>query len=367
MALDAELSELRMMLGGGAPRPPVASTSSSKPKDTVEADDEDEEDSLEGEEDESEDEGSDASEGMNDEELEAALNSAGKSGVDRELLRKLIGGGGDSDSEPDDDAKFPAETFDNDLTERPPPAEAAPRDHDPYDSYVRLLALEPRAHASDRLKTPLELAKEAAEELKEREEARLRRQRGEVDETEAEASGKPKKQQKRKPEGDDLEDDFDMEGGDSDEGSEEEGLGKGLEGGFGHQVIEDQSEEEEVDEDDEDEDEDEDEDDEELDLEESEDEGAEDSSAPEALVSSVIEEPIKSRTWGGKDIKPELPFTFPCPSTHSEFARLLDKSGIAEADTATVVKRIRVLYHPGLGEDNKFKLQVSCLSFPSLS
>ena len=83
-----------------------------------------------------------------------------------------------------------------------------------------------------------------------------------------------------------------------------------------------------------------------------------DESAPVALVSAVVLEQPRARTWGGQDVKPELPFTFPCPSTHSEFVNLLSKSGVQEQDTAVVVKRIRVLYHPGLGEQNKGKLQV---------
>lgn len=55
----------------------------------------------------------------------------------------------------------------------------------------------------------------------------------------------------------------------------------------------------------------------------------------------------------------ELPFTFPCPSTHGEFVRLLTSSNIKEEDTPLVVKRIRTLYHPGLAVGNKEKLQVS--------
>lgn len=335
-------------------------------------------DSDEDEDDEEEGEG----EGMDDEELEAAL--AGKSGVDRELLRKLIGGGTDSEEEEEFESEpistststLPTANFINTSTDRPP-VKIIEKDLDPYDSYVRLLALEPRAHATDRLKTPLELAKDAATELKEREESRLRRQRGEIEvgtndgNDDDDGKGKGKKR-KRVAQGDDLDDDFFDEG----EGSEvdfDEGLGKGLEGGFGHQVIEDKSD---VEEDEEEEDDDEEQEEgsegesgDELviggeadeasqdDFEESDEEPL-DTSAPEALVSAPLPSTTKSRTWGGQKVKPELPFTFPCPSTHAEFANLLNQSGIKEADTATVVKRIRVLYHPGLGEENKGKLQV---------
>lgn len=367
IALDSGLKDLRLMLGGGGtvPRPAVASSSKVVEED-AESEDEDEEGGSDDEEDDGED--SESSEGFNDEELEAAL--AGKSGVDRDLLRKLIGGGGsDSGSEeefevePSPSSKG-APNFENDSTDRPAPA-ALKKDADPYDSYVRLLALEPRAHASDRLKTPLELAKDAAKELEDREEKRLRRQRGEADEEEDEANGVTKKR-KRAAQGDDLEDDFLDEG----EGSEvdfDEGLGKGLDGGFGHQVIEDKSEEEESEGEDDEEEDDDEEEGSDFDAAEDFDEPEEelDTSAPEALVTALAPEATKSRTWGGKDVKPELPFTFPCPSTHAEFATLLSSSGVAEADTATVVKRIRVLYHPGLGEANKGKLQVcSDISLP---
>lgn len=338
--------------------------------DDEDMDDDDEEEEEDAEGMDSGDDGSD--EGMDDDELEAALSTAGKSGVDRELLRKLIGGGSDSDSEaPAPRAPMPqgvrplasqAERFEYDSMIQPPSTTIAPKDSDPYDSYVRLLALEPRAHATDRLKTPLELAKDAAKELEVREEKRLRRQRGELSDDSGDegSSKKKKKSSARKPQGDDLEDDFlDEQSGDEFD-DEDAGLGKGLEGGFGHQVIEDQSadeEEEEEDEGEEEEDVDEDEEDMVGDIEEPSDDEEVDASAPEALVSALVVDSAKSRTWGGKDVKPELPFTFPCPSTHAEFANLLSKSGVADADTAVVVKRIRVLYHPGLGPDNKAKLQ----------
>lgn len=190
----------------------------------------------------------------------------------------------------------------------------------------------------------------------------MRRARGEADPDEVEADGKKRK---RKPEADDLEDEYLQEalGSEADEAEfSDNGLGAGLQGGFGAQVIEDHSDESGSEEGSGDEAEDGSGDDESEfdgiadDIVASDDEA--DATAPESLVPTVVVEQPKARTWGGKDVKPELPFTFPCPSTHSEFVNLLSKSGIAETDTATVVKRIRVLYHPGLGEHNKGKLQV---------
>lgn len=367
------------MLGGGGTIPRPASAPTGKKAVAAESgEDDSDDDDAGGSDDDSEAEGSDESEGeeLDDEGLEAALAAAGKTGVDRDLLRKLIGKLADDDEEDSEGEVEPEEIpppvlVIPDSGERPAPAISAPKDADPYDSYVRLLALEPRAHATNRLKTPLELAQDAAKELREREESRLRRERGE-EEPEEEGEGNATKKRKRKPEADDLEDDFLREELGSEAGDDEvdEGpLGRGLEGGFGAQVIEDRSDEEEEEGSDGSEEEDgsdgEEEDEFEgiaADLEGSDDEEVE--GAPEALVSAVVVEAPKSRTWGGKDVKPELPFTFPCPSTHSEFVNLLSRSGVAEADTATVVKRIRVLYHPGLGESNKGKLQVR--PFPSL-
>lgn len=70
------------------------------------------------------------------------------------------------------------------------------------------------------------------------------------------------------------------------------------------------------------------------------------------------QEALVAPTAARFDAAGELPYTFPCPSTHAEFIKLLSSSGIKEPDTVTVVKRIRTLYHPGLAEGNKEKMQV---------
>lgn len=362
------------------PRPAEAPSVKKEEEEVPIESDEEEEDEEDEEMDDSDDEGSTYE--LNEQELEAALAAAGKPGVDRELLRKLIGdkhssSDSEDDAEPPRQSTGPAPTFElDDSVPRPAAAVAGEKEADPYDQYVRLLALEPRAKPSDRMKTPLELAKEAAEELRKREEKRLKRQRGEEgsdEEEEGEGKGKKSRKEgkKRQPQGDDLEDDW--FGEEVSEGEEEqEGLGKGLEGGFGAQVIEDGSEEEEEEgSEEEGSDEEEEEEGEEdsnedlaagLDDSESEDDELK-GTALEALVQPLTADEetttTTKRTWGGKDVAPELPFTFPCPTTHAEFVKLLRSSGIKEEETATVVKRIRVLYHPGLGESNKEKLQVS--------
>ncbi|GAA5924147.1 nucleolar 14 family protein [Sporobolomyces koalae] len=383
LGLDADLKDLRSILGGNArmpapSRPAADSISVGVPSGVIQTDDADDDDDEEEDDDDEEDEedleGSDSddddasdSEGstyeLNDEELEAALAaSSAKSGVDRDLLRKLIGSAADRSPSPAPVASTSAiPAYDEDV-ERPPPAKADEEDKDPYDNYVRMLALEPRAHATNRMKTPLELAQQAAEELKAREEKRLKRQRGERDDSSDEEGGDGKKDKKGKgkrvPQADDLDDDFlaeGFEGGLSDEDAEE-GLGKGLEGI--QEGAESEEEEEadgsEGDEDDSDEDEgEEEEEDDEMDVG---DLSAEDSD--EEAVEGEAEALVAPTKSAAAEPGAELPFTFPCPSTHGEFVRLLTSSNIKEEDTPLVVKRIRTLYHPGLAVGNKEKIQV---------
>ncbi|GAA5971469.1 hypothetical protein JCM11641_008367 [Rhodosporidiobolus odoratus] len=396
LELDASLKDLRSVLaGGGLTRPAAASSAATAPsakKATPAAEDSgDEDEELSGEESDGDedDEGDSDEDGstyeLNDEELEAALAaSSAKSGVDRDLLRKLIGGSlaDDSDAErsPSPPPAAPVAAIDE-VGERPAPApKADDDDKDPYDLYVRQLALEPRAQATNRLKTPLELAQEAAETLKKQEDRRLKRQRGERDDsTDDEGDGRGEKKGKRRPQGDDLDDGYleeqygseaeDLEerlegGADAVKGSER--LGGGLAVGGGEREEEGEEEEEDDDEDEEGEEDDEDEEGEEdedetgsedemdvgdLDAASSDEEGAEDLIGDaEALVAGP--------SAPARDARGELPYTFPCPSTHAEFAKLLSSSGVKEEDTVTVVKRIRTLYHPGLAEGNKEKLQV---------
>lgn len=386
LGLDADLKDLRTILGGSArmpapSRPTETTAPSAAPKAKEEEEDSDEEDEEEDEEEDDSEEGdSDEEDGsdsegstyeLNDEELEAALAaSSAKSGVDRDLLRKLIGSAADrSPSPPPVASTSTAPAFDEDEDmERPPPAKVDDEDKDPYDNYVRMLALEPRAHATNRMKTPLELAQQAAEELKEREEKRLKRQRGERDDSSDEEGPDGKKDKKGKgkrvPQADDLDDDFleeGFEGGLSEE-ENEDGLGKGLEGIKADAGSDEEEEEEESEgeEDDEESGSEEEEEEDEMDVgdlsaEDSDEEAV--TGETEALVA-----PTKSTKAASGA---ELPFTFPCPSTHGEFVRLLTSSNIKEEDTPLVVKRIRTLYHPGLAVGNKEKLQVSLQHSPS--
>lgn len=218
-----------------------------------------------------------------------------------------------------------------------------------YDQYVRELVFDKRAKPKDRTKTEEELAVKEKEALEKAEKKRLRRMRGE-DEEESDEDGRGKR--KRARGGDDLEDDFMDEDGD---------LG-GLGAGLGAGIDEDKGGAEDDDEEaDEDEDEDE---DEESGSEDDEDgSGSEESDVDEAEGSEgeqadlISAKPSKTRKTASKSKRKELPFTFPCPLSHEEFLDIVED--IEDNDVPTVVQRIRALYHPSLGVDNKFKLQVS--------
>ncbi|BGP13147.1 nucleolar complex protein 14 [Rhodosporidiobolus nylandii] len=381
LELDSELKDLRSLLAGGGVSRPSSSKAPAAVAEESEDEDEDEE-MLSGEEDEEEDsegEGSDdGSEGstyeLNDEELEQVLAaSSAKSGVDRDLLRKLIGSAAD---EPRSPSPAPSAGSDAAPAERPHAAAQDEEDDgekDPYDLYVRQLALEPRAKATNRLKTPLELAAEAAETLKKQEERRLKRQRGERDDSpSSDEEGGRKKERKRAPQGDDLDDGYLEENYGSDAEGElgaglegrdagadavrgNEAFGGGLEGeGEGEADEEEGSEEEEVS----GEEDEEESDDDELDVGDLDAESSEEEDAAADLAAPAESLIAGSGAAPKRDENGELPYTFPCPSSHGEFAKLLASSGVKEEDTVTVVKRIRTLYHPGLAEGNKEKLQV---------
>lgn len=223
---------------------------------------------------------------------------------------------------------------------------------------MRELAFEKRAKPKDRTKTEEELALEEKEALEKAERKRLRRMRGEDEDTEDE--DELRKGRKRQRGGDDLDDDF------MDDDADFNGLGVGLDAGLGDEAgngEDDSDEEEEGESGVEEDDDDEGEDDEGMvsDIPDSEAEDAGEEGDSEDLVRAKRRKTKKSARPGQKK---ELPYTFPCPSSHDEFLEIVED--IDEEDVPTVVKRIRTLYHPSLAQDNKFKLQVRsilCFTF----
>ncbi|KAJ8455197.1 hypothetical protein ONZ45_g19016 [Pleurotus djamor] len=208
-----------------------------------------------------------------------------------------------------------------------------------YDQRVRELAFDQRAKPKDRTKTEEEIAVEQKEQLEKAEKRRRKRMLG-LDDSDDEEDGRGRKRQRG---GDDLDDDFHEE-------EEEEGwagLGTGLDGGEVHPDASSS---------DEDEDEDGEEDDEGDDVvdEDDSEEDEEDLGDPDELVASN-HKPGKSK-GKKKPPKGELPFTFPCPSSHDEFLEIVD--GLEDTQVPTVIQRIRVLHHTSLAPENKHKLQV---------
>ncbi|KAF5379307.1 hypothetical protein D9757_007666 [Collybiopsis confluens] len=197
-----------------------------------------------------------------------------------------------------------------------------------YDQVVRELVFDQRAKPKDRTKTEEELASEEKDALERAERRRRKRMLG-LDDSDSEDEGKPRA--KRRRGGDDLEDDFD----DEEIGY---GLGTGLEGNDGDEGESEDDEEEEGDDDDEAEESD-------VSLEDA------DGGNAEELVVSFSKSGASSRKVKSKD----LPFTFPCPSSHEEFIGIVEN--VDEQDIPTVVQRIRALHHTSLAPDNKFKLQ----------
>ena len=224
------------------------------------------------------------------------------------------------------------------LTNPDPVLSAIVNDDGDYDQHVRELAFDKRSKPKDRTKTEEELALEEKEALEKAERRRQRRMLGqnESDSEEGVVKGK------RKRGADDLDDDFDEGPGDWD------GLGTGLDQTA---ALSEASE-----------------DDTERDAESSEDESSDEDDADEDGYSQNSDElnekhealvaanPPKGDSKGKKAAKNNLPFTFPCPSSHEEFLQIIE--GLDDEDIPTVVQRIRTLYHTSLGVDNKFKLQV---------
>jgi nucleolar protein 14 len=203
-----------------------------------------------------------------------------------------------------------------------------------YDEFVRELVFDQRSKPKDRTKTEEELALEAKIALEKAERQRIRRMNGEDDAESSADEGRPAKR-RRLIGGDDLEDDFEASGWDRLGGGLRSSLDSGSEeGGSADDGRDDDSS--------------------------SEDEtGADSDSGPPWFGLANASESKSSRAERNGhhvSISSELPYTFPCPSSHEEFLDIVE--GIADQDIPTVVERIRALHHPSLGAENPSKLQV---------
>ncbi|KAJ1660448.1 nucleolar complex protein 14 [Dispira simplex] len=265
------------------------------------------------------------------------------------------------------------------------------RDAD-YNRYLKELALERRARATDRLKTEEELLMEEKARLERAERHRLRRMAGEPSDTEVEGSGSDdesntcrrsrlRSKPTRAPQADDLDGDFAED--------YQNGTGQWVPQGL-------QAPESDVDSD------------QTLDDDSAEDDSELETSAEEEddddgdSGNEVSDSEVDLNTWGSDlesdyaatqkfdqrdvysdddngsngqshsttprqgdaevDVKQsavsstnQLPYTFPAPESYEDLADLLD--GQSLENQATVLQRLRVLYHAQLAPENKQKLR----------
>ena len=219
-----------------------------------------------------------------------------------------------------------------------------------YDERLRQMAMDQRAKPTERTLTEDEKLEQEAARLKDLEEKRQRRMRGE-------------------PEGSDEEADQEtiqelQEDGIMDDEAAEFGLGAGIQqNGKGQLVLEDEDEfvldedlvangsEAQISDDD-------------MLSDGSQKNGTDDESDDfvHGLLSNndlrqrdlILEAEEKAPQANGSASK--LAYTYPCPQTHEEFVQITKETAID--DLFTVVQRIRALYHPQLAEGNKAKLGV---------
>jgi nucleolar protein 14 len=217
-----------------------------------------------------------------------------------------------------------------------------------YDTRVRQMLQDARAKPTERTKTEEEKAREEAKRLKELEQKRMKRMRGEPtsddeepqqkesdddDEEDMESNDdaaefglKPTAQPSSRPDGVEDEDDFlmdddlvatdseaDFSGDESDDASEFDDTMalNDDDADFLQHVLPDKPKEQ------------------------------------SKAVNGVL-------TIGADAASSKLAFTYPCPRSHEELLQVF--KDVASDDVPTVVQRIRALYHAGLHSDNKNKL-----------
>ncbi|XP_033104481.1 nucleolar protein 14-like [Anneissia japonica] len=234
---------------------------------------------------------------------------------------------------------------------------------DDYDIAVRSLLYDMKAKATDRLKTPEEIAKLEKLRLEKLEEDRQRRMKGILEED-------VQRKQATHLSADSLCDGYDLSSNKKSAKMLSYHDGKLVDPsllGQGEKESESEDEEDNINEE-ENEDKSENEgegesdasDDEEDDMEDLEDE--DDESEEEEIAKEQMEEIIQKRKETVKKrkevmekAKKELPFTFTAPETYEEFAHIID--GHTTQDVRTIIERIRATNHPSLAEGNKQKLE----------
>ncbi|KAL7753432.1 nucleolar complex protein 14 [Sorochytrium milnesiophthora] len=270
-----------------------------------------------------------------------------------------------------------------------------------YDQFVRELKFEKRAKPTDRLKTEEEIVAAEREKLESLEKARQKRMLG-LSDSEDENDGKNKRRRgnrRDKPAADDIEDDYHSDqGGESADDDDDDPLAgmpltyrngvlvnktitvkpkssaKSRQEASESEEDEEDDEEDGSDEEEEDYEEGEDSDDWEDDLDvdtrpakstktkslEQDDESEGEDSGEEAEEATEPQKPKRTeqeKLGAMRQAKQELPYTFQAPETHDDLLQLIGDRPLS--DVLTLVQRLRVLYHPRLGEGNKTRLQTA--------
>ncbi|KAJ2850884.1 nucleolar complex protein 14 [Coemansia brasiliensis] len=216
-----------------------------------------------------------------------------------------------------------------------------------YDSYVRDLVFEKRGRPQDRLKTEEEQAREELERLERAERHRLRRMEGLPSDSEPDSDSDTEmkgydSKKKRRPEADDLGDDFEPNAESEDEinvPTEGVDLGAGLEAGESSEEEDSDSEEEEE--------EDDDDEDDGSDLSGSDSDAEANEQQSDAAARSA--KPVSNH-----ESTTELPFTFVAPTDYDTWVELVAPYTLEQQ--LVIIKRMRTQYHIRLAPQNKGKL-----------
>ncbi|KAF2002842.1 Nop14-like protein [Amniculicola lignicola CBS 123094] len=217
-----------------------------------------------------------------------------------------------------------------------------------YDTRVRQLLSDQRAKPTERTKTEEEKARDEAKRLKELEEKRLRRMRGEPD---SESEDEPKSQNEEKGGDEEIEEEerndaaeFGLPVPDAIQGSRPAGVDDEDDFAMDDDLIATDSEADVSDISDEDSIPDDtmavDEDDDFLKF------VLPEKKTPQKAVNSVL--------TLGPQATSKLAYTYPCPRSHEELLEVF--KDVVVKDVPTVIQRIRALYHAGLRAENNEKL-----------
>ncbi|KAK9356974.1 nucleolar protein 14 [Lipomyces doorenjongii] len=204
-----------------------------------------------------------------------------------------------------------------------------------YDAHVREMVFDRRAKPSDRTKTEEEIAEENARRLRELEEQRLRRMKGEVSEEEDDG-----RKMRLVPEADDLSDDFVYDD------AAEFGFGKGLdESDSDNEVEGDKLEGSEMESPDE----------EEANSTYEDISLADEQPFPDTQSSVVSVTTSKNKLLDSRpQVDAGLAFAYDCPSSYKELQSIFGEHNLE--NQVVIIERILTLHHPSLSKGNSGKL-----------